>query len=114
MCLFLPNLSRFDEATPPAVSMTESRTQRDCSQMAVECEGASQAILVTLLAGDTVEIPSQCSNRESDDRRSGATSLENDCSSRLPWEHLGQHSYTRERLYGMLTLKAREAAFWVG
>src|SRR5205085_3434514 len=58
--------------------------QRDCSQMAVECEGASQAILVTLLAGDTVEIPSQCSNRESDDRRSGATSLENDCSSRLP------------------------------
>ena len=31
---------------------------------------------------------------------------------RIPWERLGQHSYTWERLYGMLPLKAREAAFW--
>ncbi len=48
----------------------------------------------------------------SDDRRLGATSLANDSVLRIPWERLGQHSYTWERLYGMLPLKAREAAFW--
>ena len=41
-----------------------------------------------------------------------ATSIENDSSLPIPWEPFGPHSYTWERLYGMLSLKAKEAAFW--
>src|SRR2546426_11998152 len=43
-----------------------------------------------LLAGYKVEVPSQCSNHESDERRPGATSLENYISLRIPWVDLLQ------------------------
>src|SRR5437588_6009397 len=43
----------------------------------IKYETTSQAILVTrLLAFFKVEVPSQCSNHENDERRPGGTSLE--------------------------------------